>query len=413
MRLDPIVIRPYDEAWPGAFEHERQRVAAVLAPWTTRPIEHIGSTAVRALPAKPIIDMLAIVADIDAAQEATTPMQRIGWRHAPEPFDAADRKLSFCYPSVERRTHHLHVVEERMPDWRDWLAFRDYLRSHPDVAQEYAELKQDLARQYGQDPNERAAYRAGKAEFIQRVTNLAHNAVPRPQTAAGEIEALADQLDELINLVAGLSHDEFARPTRCPGWSVAEVIAHCEGMLVRLVGENARPVGGVAEIDRVGYYGYDPDGPREGEDPARTFSEVIRDRVIEEAEGRSPVQLRDALLVAVESALKRVVEIPAERVIQRSGHPRMTFGEFVASRNLEFGVHTLDIAQATGRPEQLRPHAAAIITDILDRLLGEPIPASIEWDATTYALVGTGRRPIHRDEVAAIGPLAARFPLLR
>src|SRR6266480_2989423 len=101
-----------------------------------------------------------------------------------------------------------------------------------------------------------------------------------------EADALAAQFGDLIALVGELSEDDFRRPTRCPGWSVAELVAHCEGMLVRLVGENAQPVDGDAEIDRVGYYRYDPDGPREGEEPDKTFSEAIRDRVIDEVGGR-------------------------------------------------------------------------------------------------------------------------------
>jgi uncharacterized protein (TIGR03083 family) len=85
-----------------------------------------------------------------------------------------------------------------------------------------------------------------------------------------DVVALAAQLGELIDLVDALEPADFARPTRCPGWSVAELAAHCEGILDRLVGENARPVDGKAVSDRVGYYRFDPDGPREGEDPNLT-----------------------------------------------------------------------------------------------------------------------------------------------
>ena len=228
-----------------------------------------------------------------------------------------------------------------------------------------------------------------------------------------EVEALATQLGDLIALVGELSEQDFGRPTRCPGWSVAELVAHCEGMLRRLVGENAQPVAGDAEIDRVGYYRYDPDGPREGEDLDKTFSEIIRDRVIDEVGARSGEQLRASLEDAVDGALHGLVEIPAERLIKRSGHPRMTFGEFVTSRNLEFGVHTMDIAHALGRPERVEPAAAGIITGILDGLLGEPLPDSLRWDATTYILTGTGRRALGTDEHATLGALAVRFPLLQ
>src|SRR5205085_6034530 len=111
----------------------------------------------------------------------------------------------------------------------------------------------------------------------------------------GEVDALEMQLRELVVLVGSLSPEDWARPTRCPGWTVAEMVAHCEGMLIRLVGANAEEVGGDPEIDRVGYYGYDPEGPREGEDPSKTFSEIIRDRVIDEVDGRSGDDLRRSL----------------------------------------------------------------------------------------------------------------------
>ena len=228
-----------------------------------------------------------------------------------------------------------------------------------------------------------------------------------------EADALAAQFRELEDLLASLSEDDFARPTRCPGWNVAELVAHCEGMLHRLVGENARPVHGDVEIDRVGYYRYDPDGPREGEDPAKTFSEVIRDRVIDEVAGRDGAALRASLSGAVQGALRGVRDFPAERVIKRSGHPRMTFGEFVASRNLEFGVHTMDIAHAVGRPQAINPATAAVIVGILDGLLGGEVPPSLGWGATTYILAGTGRRPLADGEREELGTLAERFPLLR
>jgi len=227
-----------------------------------------------------------------------------------------------------------------------------------------------------------------------------------------DVDALAAQVGDLRVLVGALSDEDFSRPTRCPGWSVAELVAHCEGMLVRLVGENAQPVAGDAEIDRVGYYRYDPYAPREGEVATKTFSAVIRDRVLDEARGRSAATLRSALDAAASDALVRLRDIPADRVIQRSGHPRMAYGEFVASRNVEFGVHAMDIAAAVGRPEQVQPAPAAIIVALLDGLLGEPLPASLGWDATTYILTGTGRRPLHDDERDTLGPLAARFPLL-
>ena len=169
MRRDPIVIREWDEAWPARFDHERRRLTPLLGDRLTRPIEHIGSTAVPGLPAKPIIDMVAVVDDVPATRALLPRLDALDWRHAPEPGDAAGRRLSLCAPSVERRAHHLHVVEHDSPGWRDWLAFRDHLRRDPCAASAYAALKRRLAAAHGRDPNERAAYRDGKSAFVADV----------------------------------------------------------------------------------------------------------------------------------------------------------------------------------------------------------------------------------------------------
>ena len=173
MRRDPIVIVPHDGRWADGFELERRRVAAVLGPLLVRPVEHIGSTAVPGLGAKPILDLLAVVADIDDVDATAAGFTAVGWVAAPEPNDLAQRRRSFCSPSIERRTAHLHVVEERSDGWRGWLAFRDHLRAHPETVREYEALKQSLAAELGADPNERDAYRQGKAAFIRAVTERA------------------------------------------------------------------------------------------------------------------------------------------------------------------------------------------------------------------------------------------------
>lgn len=228
-----------------------------------------------------------------------------------------------------------------------------------------------------------------------------------------EVGALEAQCKELITLVGELGDEDWDRASRCPGWAVKELVAHCENMLVRLVGENAQPFDGPVEVDRVGYYGYDPDGPREGEDPSKTFSEVIQERVIEEVAGRGGPEIRDSLEAATEQALRGVHEIPADRVIKRSGHPPMRFDEFVASRVLEFGVHTMDIGHATLRGERLHPDAVPITKGILQGLLGAALPVGMGWDDRTFILSGTGRRQLEPNERFALGPLAEKFPLLR
>jgi GrpB-like predicted nucleotidyltransferase (UPF0157 family) len=168
----------YDPRWSTSYDEQEQRLLGVLAPWLVRPIDHIGSTSVRGLVAKPIIDIVAVVGDIESFDGAVSALGAIGWVAAPEPMDVISREMSFCRPSVQRRTHHLHVVEETSSSWREWIAFRDYLRAHPELAVEYGALKTRLAADHGVDPDDRDAYRAGKAAWIRAVTDRALQELP-------------------------------------------------------------------------------------------------------------------------------------------------------------------------------------------------------------------------------------------
>ena len=164
-RRDPIHVVAYDPDWPAAFEQQRSRVESVLRPWLVGPVEHIGSTSVPGLAAKPIIDMLARAPDYRPGDVAGA-MSSIGWTHAPEPGDEQSRKWSFCFPDISWRTHHLHIFEADAETWQVLLTFRDHLRSHPDDAAEYGRIKEALA---AADAHDRPRYRAGKAPFIEEL----------------------------------------------------------------------------------------------------------------------------------------------------------------------------------------------------------------------------------------------------
>ena len=162
VRRDPIRMCPYDHRSGDQLEPERFRLTPILQPYLLQPLEHIGSTAVPGLVAKPIIDMAAVVEDISPVIAEEDSLRKIGWLLAPEPANDIERGLSFRTPSKELRTHHLHVVEESFSGWRGWLAFRDYLRKNPEVAQEYGELNMYLSIEHGSNPNQRDQYRAGR-----------------------------------------------------------------------------------------------------------------------------------------------------------------------------------------------------------------------------------------------------------
>ncbi len=159
----PIHIAPYDSNWVAAFESERNLLAEVLKPWLAGPIEHVGSTAVPGLPAKPVIDIMAAVEDLDASRPALAHLTGIGYCYFPY---RADVMHWLCKPSPELRTHHLHLVPLRSALWLDRIAFRDRLRADPRLADEYAKLKQTLADTYR---NDREAYTEAKGPFVEKV----------------------------------------------------------------------------------------------------------------------------------------------------------------------------------------------------------------------------------------------------
>ena len=167
MRDEPIHLVPYDPSWPRQFEEERARLACALSPWLAGTIEHVGSTAVPGLMAKPTIDIMAGVQDLASSLDARAALHELEYMYFPYRPDVMHW---FCKPSPTRRTHHLHLVPVQSGLWTDRLAFRDYLRSSPAAAAEYAELKRALAARHQYD---REAYTAAKSDFVRSILDCA------------------------------------------------------------------------------------------------------------------------------------------------------------------------------------------------------------------------------------------------
>ncbi len=165
----PVEIVRYDPAWPGRFRDEADLVRPVLATWLAGAIEHIGSTAIPGLAAKPVIDIMAGVRTLDESRPAIEAVAGLGYCYAPYQVEL---EHWFCKPSPAFRTHHLHLIPVGTPQWLRPIAFRDYLRAHPDVAGEYAILKRQLVQEHHLD---REAYTQAKRPFIDRVTDMALN----------------------------------------------------------------------------------------------------------------------------------------------------------------------------------------------------------------------------------------------
>lgn len=162
---EEVKLCPCDPAWPQAYVTERDRLLSVL-PGVFIDVQHIGSTAVPGLVAKPIIDILAGVASMAVAESVMAPLCASGYTTSAE-FNQtlSDRKWLMRW-AEGRRTHHLHVVVHGGQAWHERLRFRDALRVSVDLAARYAELKADAARRH---PVDREAYTEAKTEFIRRV----------------------------------------------------------------------------------------------------------------------------------------------------------------------------------------------------------------------------------------------------
>jgi GrpB-like predicted nucleotidyltransferase (UPF0157 family) len=161
-----VEIVEYDPKWAALYTEERARILAAIG-HLNLSIEHIGSTAVVGLGAKPIIDIMVGIDRLSDAQWCVEPLSRLGYRYQPEHEVTMPERRYFGKGEPPKEQHyHLHMVEKGGEFWRRHLAFRDYLRTHPETSRQYCELKKKLASQYGSD---RESYTEAKTAFIESV----------------------------------------------------------------------------------------------------------------------------------------------------------------------------------------------------------------------------------------------------
>jgi GrpB-like predicted nucleotidyltransferase (UPF0157 family) len=171
---DEVTVVPYDPRWPEMFARERLHLLSCLPADLITRIEHFGSTAVPGLAAKPIVDILVEVTSLDETRQEIVPILEVqGYDYFWRPTWGDDTPPFYAWfikrDEERKRTHHIHMVEADFEHW-DRLLFRDYLIEHPDIAQEYGNLKIRLAAVHQED---RIAYTQAKSEFVVRVTELA------------------------------------------------------------------------------------------------------------------------------------------------------------------------------------------------------------------------------------------------
>lgn len=162
VREPPIRIVEYDFTWPDQFAREAEVLRAALGQVAVR-IEHVGSTSVPGLAAKPVIDINVSVASLEPLDSYRKPLEALGYLFVFD--DEMPDKHFFGKPKERPRTYHVHVCAVGSVHERSDVAFREYLRAHPAEANQYAALKRDLV---ARTDGERAAYMAGKDAYIKR-----------------------------------------------------------------------------------------------------------------------------------------------------------------------------------------------------------------------------------------------------
>jgi GrpB-like predicted nucleotidyltransferase (UPF0157 family) len=175
----PIVIAGYDPRWPEIYERERDLILHTCGRDAFVRIEHVGSTSVPGLAAKPIIDMMPGLRSLDDAPPLIPLLAIIGYKYVPEfEHDTASGpgmpfRRYFRKDVDGERAFHLHMVEVGSEFWIDQLLFRDYLRAHPEAADEYARLKRQIAARYNATLTVTSEINRGytdyKTDFIESV----------------------------------------------------------------------------------------------------------------------------------------------------------------------------------------------------------------------------------------------------
>jgi GrpB-like predicted nucleotidyltransferase (UPF0157 family) len=168
--LFPIIITEHDPSWKEKYACEKQIIEQAIASRNIVRISHIGSTAIPGLVAKPTIDILLEIADDTDNEKLISDMISIGYLYSPQPEKPAPHMMfmkGYTTEGFKGQVFHVHVRYEG--DW-DEIYFMDYLRAHPEAAEEYGALKLTLKDEYEHD---RDRYTDSKTDFVRRITEIA------------------------------------------------------------------------------------------------------------------------------------------------------------------------------------------------------------------------------------------------
>ncbi|MFJ7933817.1 GrpB family protein [Sporosarcina sp. NPDC096371] len=161
-----VEVKPYDEQWGPMFEEESRRLFEIFGSEIVE-LHHIGSTSVSGLQAKPIIDMMPVVKDIDRINDYNKAMIAIGYELKGENGIVGRR---YFQKGGDHRTHHVHMYAQGDSEIKRHLAFREYLRAHPEVARKYGDVKVELSQRF---PYDIESYIKGKEQLVSEIDRKA------------------------------------------------------------------------------------------------------------------------------------------------------------------------------------------------------------------------------------------------
>lgn len=161
-----VVIVEYRPEWPTLYHKEKESIQKAIG-HIAIAIEHIGSTAVPSLGAKPTIDIMVGLHHLVDAEKCIEPLRSVGYEYQPEHEAQIPERRFFRKGNPAKEQHyHLHIVDKKGDFWKRHLLFRDYLRTHPKTVQQYYKLKKELASKYGSN---REGYTEAKTSFIESI----------------------------------------------------------------------------------------------------------------------------------------------------------------------------------------------------------------------------------------------------
>lgn len=163
MQRDSSQLLAYDPSWKLSFEQEKCKLVSALG---TGKIEHIGSTAIAGLPARPIIDILISVGQLDNKEAYSKPLQLIGYYHVPSSRESTILIFRKGEMQDSDLPTTLYIVQDESKEQLRYLQFRDYLRANERAREEYANLKQTMASKFADDVS---AYEDSKTAFVMLV----------------------------------------------------------------------------------------------------------------------------------------------------------------------------------------------------------------------------------------------------